>query len=53
MKFEPETVVWALRKSWYTDTAKQWSKERPASGLCRGHRGHFRPQGFHHRGYPV
>jgi hypothetical protein len=34
MKFEPETVVWALRKSWSMDTAKQWSKERPAAGQC-------------------
>jgi hypothetical protein len=34
MKFEPELVARALRKSWSTDTAKQWSEERPAAGQC-------------------
>jgi hypothetical protein len=34
MKFEPETVARALRKSWSTDTAQQWSKQRPAAGQC-------------------
>jgi hypothetical protein len=34
MNFEPATVARALRKSWSTDTAKQWSKHRPAAGQC-------------------
>jgi len=34
MEFEPETVARALRKSWSADSAKQWSKERPAAGQC-------------------
>jgi hypothetical protein len=34
VKFEPETVARGLWKSWSMDTAKQWSKERPAAGQC-------------------
>jgi hypothetical protein len=34
MKFEPEIVARALRKSWSADTARQWSQLRPAAGQC-------------------
>jgi hypothetical protein len=34
MKFEPEIVARALRKSWSAATAKQWSEQRPAAGQC-------------------
>ena len=34
MKFDPEQVARALRKSWSLVTARQWTLENPAAGQC-------------------
>src|SRR5215469_5228558 len=34
MKFDPEQVARALRKSWSLATARQWTAENPAAGQC-------------------
>src|SRR5215831_5105784 len=34
MKFDPEQVARALRKSWSLVTARQWTVENPAAGQC-------------------
>src|SRR5215470_15207197 len=34
MKFDPERVARALRKSWSLASARQWTEENPAAGQC-------------------
>ena len=34
MRFEPNAVAVALRHSWSVATARQWKKEKPATGQC-------------------
>jgi len=34
MKFDPEGVARALRKSWSVASARQWSANNPAAGQC-------------------
>jgi len=34
MKFDPDQVARALRKSWSLATARQWTVENPAAGQC-------------------
>src|SRR5262245_20055097 len=34
MRFDPEQVTRALRKSWSPASARQWTAENPAAGQC-------------------
>jgi hypothetical protein len=34
MRFDPEQVARALRKSWSPASARQWTAENPAAGQC-------------------
>jgi hypothetical protein len=34
MKFDPDQVARALRKSWSLASARQWTAENPAAGQC-------------------
>jgi hypothetical protein len=34
MRFDPEQVARALRKSWSLASARQWTAENPAAGQC-------------------
>lgn len=34
MKFDPDAVQRALRKSWSPATARKWTRQNPASGQC-------------------
>ena len=34
MRFDPDEVARALRKSWSVKTAQQWTAENPAAGQC-------------------
>jgi hypothetical protein len=34
MKFDPERVAHALKKSWSLASARQWTLENPAAGQC-------------------
>src|SRR5215475_6891948 len=34
MKFDPERVALALRKSWSLSSARQWTATNPAAGQC-------------------
>jgi hypothetical protein len=34
MRFDPDQVARALRKSWSLSSARQWTAENPAAGQC-------------------